>query len=46
VSDIEVLFESPRMVKTKKAESGQVIFTDWFAPFDVHVYRLKRSVTE
>ncbi len=30
----EVLYESPRKVQAK---AGQ--FTDWFAPFDVHVYR-------
>src|SRR2546426_10498425 len=30
----EVMFESPRTVK---AENGK--FTDWFAPFEVHVYR-------
>jgi hypothetical protein len=32
----EVLFESPRTVQVK---DGQ--FTDWFAPFEVHVYRFK-----
>jgi hypothetical protein len=33
----EVLFESPRRVQ---AQDGQ--FTDWFAPFEVHVYRFQR----
>ena len=33
----EVLFESPRKVETKAGK-----FSDWFAPFDVHVYRFKR----
>ena len=33
----EVMFESPRQVEAK---SGAV--ADWFAPFDVHVYRFKR----
>jgi hypothetical protein len=32
----EVLFESPRKVEIKAGK-----FTDWFAPFDVHVYRFK-----
>ena len=32
-----VLYEDPR---TMKAAGGA--FTDWFAPFDVHVYRFKR----
>jgi len=32
----EVLYESPRTVK---AEAGK--FTDWFAPFDVHVYHFR-----
>jgi hypothetical protein len=31
-----VLFEEPRSVEIK---SGK--FTDWFAPFDVHVYQFK-----
>ncbi len=30
----EVLFESPRTVQVKAGK-----FTDWFAPFEVHVYR-------
>lgn len=34
----EVLFESPRTVHV---EAGG--FTDWFAPFEVHVYRFKRT---
>jgi hypothetical protein len=33
----ELLFESPRRVKMK---DGQ--FTDWFAPYEVHVYRFKK----
>lgn len=33
----EVLFESPRSVTVKDGA-----FTDWFAPFDVHVYRFRR----
>ncbi len=33
-----VVFEEPRKVD---AEHGS--FTDWFAPFDVHVYRFSRS---
>jgi hypothetical protein len=32
-----VLYEEPREVR---AENGA--FTDWFAPFDVHVYRFRR----
>jgi hypothetical protein len=32
-----VLFEEPRQVEVKDGS-----FTDWFAPFDVHVYRLSR----
>jgi hypothetical protein len=32
----EVLYESPRKVQAK---AGQ--FTDWFAPFDVHVYHFR-----
>jgi hypothetical protein len=34
----EVLFESPRKVDL---EAGS--FNDWFAPFDVHVYKFRRS---
>lgn len=33
-----VMFEDPRKVAI---ESGK--FTDWFAPFEVHVYRLRRK---
>jgi hypothetical protein len=33
----EVMFESPRTVAAKAGR-----FSDWFAPFDVHVYRFKR----
>ena len=35
-SEAEVMFESPRTVKAKDGK-----FTDWFAPFEVHVYRFK-----
>jgi hypothetical protein len=38
--DGEVLFEAPRMVT---AQSGK--FTDWFGPFEVHVYHFRRSLT-
>ncbi|HZN67687.1 MAG TPA: hypothetical protein VFB66_20525 [Tepidisphaeraceae bacterium] len=38
VRDGEVLFESPRRVEAK--DGG---FTDWFGPFEVHVYRFKRG---
>jgi hypothetical protein len=34
----DVLFEEPRKVEIKHGA-----FTDWFAPFEVHVYRFKRS---
>ena len=37
VGEGEVLFEAPRKVK---AEGGG--FADWFAPFDVHVYKFRR----
>ena len=33
----DVLFESPRKLEVKDGA-----FTDWFAPFDVHVYRFKK----
>jgi hypothetical protein len=36
LTDGEVLFESPRRVTAKDGT-----FTDWFAPFDVHVYRFR-----
>ncbi|HEY7118378.1 MAG TPA: hypothetical protein VH475_17445 [Tepidisphaeraceae bacterium] len=35
-TNADVLFESPRTVE---AQNGQ--FSDWFAPFDAHVYRFK-----
>ena len=38
LSDGEVLYESPRHVKCANGE-----ITDWFAPFDVHVYRFRRG---
>jgi hypothetical protein len=31
------MFESPRKVVAKNGK-----FTDWFGPFEVHVYRFKR----
>ncbi len=34
----DVLYESPRRVQAKAGR-----FTDWFAPFDVHVYRFRRT---
>jgi hypothetical protein len=37
VTEGEVLYESPRRVR---AESGALV--DWFAPFDVHVYRFAK----
>jgi hypothetical protein len=37
IGDGDVLFESPRKVTAK---SGT--FTDWFAPYDVHVYKFAR----
>ncbi len=48
----EVMFESPRQVKVqrgviaetikrKKQETVSWRYTDWFAPFEVHVYKLK-----
>lgn len=36
--EAEVLFESPRRVEVRNGR-----FTDWFAPFEVHVYRFRRS---
>ena len=33
----DVLYESPRTVEAKNGT-----LTDWFAPFDVHVYRFKK----
>jgi len=38
--DGEVLYESPRKVQAKAGT-----FTDWFAPFDVRVYRFRRRAT-
>jgi hypothetical protein len=34
----EVLFEKPRTIEIKNGR-----FTDWFAPFEVHVYRFARA---
>ncbi|MGD0259814.1 MAG: hypothetical protein ABSD29_08295 [Verrucomicrobiota bacterium] len=36
----EVLFESPRKVEIK-----QGAFTDWFGPFEVHLYRFSREIS-
>jgi len=36
VTQGEVMYEEPRQVKVEAGE-----FTDWFAPFDVHVYHFK-----
>ncbi len=33
----EVMYEAPRMVEARDGK-----FTDWFAPFEVHVYRFRR----
>ncbi len=38
VANADVLFEEPRIIKMKDGK-----LTDWFAPFDVHVYRFKRA---
>ncbi len=35
----DVLYEAPRTVEVKHGK-----FTDWFAPFEVHVYRIKLPV--
>jgi hypothetical protein len=35
---VQVLYEEPRTVKV----AGGVL-ADWFAPFDVHVYQLRRK---
>lgn len=37
ISDGDVMYEAPRKIQVKDGS-----FTDWFGPFDVHVYRLKR----
>lgn len=37
VGSADVLFESPRKVEAKNGE-----LLDWFAPFDVHVYRFSK----
>ena len=34
----DMLFEEPRKVEIKKGQ-----FIDWFSPFEVHVYRFKKS---
>jgi hypothetical protein len=33
----EMLYESPRRVEIRKGT-----FTDWFGPFEVHVYHFRR----
>jgi hypothetical protein len=38
-SQAQVMYESPRTVQAKDGS-----FTDWFAPFDVHVYCFRREV--
>jgi hypothetical protein len=38
VGDAEVLYESPRRITAKHGS-----FTDWFAPYDVHVYKFTRQ---
>ena len=38
VGEGQVMYESPRKVQARKGA-----FTDWFAPFDVHVYRFARQ---
>ena len=38
ISTGDVLYEEPRKIELKDGE-----FSDWFAPFDVHVYRFKRG---
>jgi hypothetical protein len=38
LADAEVMFESPRRVEVKGGA-----LTDWFAPFDVHVYRIRKA---
>ena len=50
ITGAEVLFESPRTVELQtialdetKPDQLTATFTDWFGPFDVHVYRLTRS---
>jgi hypothetical protein len=40
VSRGDVLYESPRKVTARGGE-----FTDWFAPYEVHVYRFERGAT-
>ena len=37
VGEGDVLFESPRKVTAKDGS-----FSDWFAPYDVHVYKFPR----
>lgn len=34
----EVMYESPRAIQIKNGK-----FTDWFGPFEVHVYHLRRK---
>ena len=49
----EVMFESPRRVKVEQValdvnqpDELTGTFTDWFGPFEVHVYRFKRGKSE
>ncbi len=37
-AEAEVLYEEPRKVQVKDG-----VLTDWFAPYEVHVYRLKKQ---
>jgi hypothetical protein len=53
ITEGDVLFEEPRKVTVSRdihpirPGRGEVnMFTDWFAPFDVHVYRFKRGQQE
>jgi hypothetical protein len=50
ISEGEVLFEEPRRVQVRrqlrnpeKPETETGVFSDWFGPFDVHVYRFRRG---
>jgi hypothetical protein len=37
----DVLYESPRRVTARDGK-----FTDWFAPYEVHVYRFERDTKQ
>ena len=50
ITEGEVMFEEPRKVTVRrertnpdKPETETSMFTDWFGPFDVHVYRFRRG---